>query len=186
MKMIIGSDEVGTGAVAGPIYVVAVAAPITWSFPKLRDSKKLSRAQREAIFDPLLLSLRGNWTVSTQSAQTIDRIGHFRALRDAHVTALKQLLKLYPRPHQVIVDGNLELPIPRVQSIPKADDKFQAVSAASVLAKVLRDEEMEFWEGKFPHYSFGRHRGYLTELHLRELREWGLSELHRKSCRVNL
>lgn len=185
--IIIGSDEVGWGPVAGPLYVVAVAMPRTWSFQGLRDSKKLTRRTREAMFEPLVEQVRGNWSLAIRTPEQIDQLGAQACLVDAHVSVLKGLIAKTPRCFldRVIVDGTLELPAHllgwNATPVPKADDRFQVVSAASVIAKVLHDDVMTALSEKYPQYGFETNAGYETAAHLRALKRHGLCPAHRRS-----
>lgn len=181
---IIGSDEVGWGAVAGPLYVVGVAASSNWSFKGLRDSKKLTRAAREAIFEPLVDEVRGHWVLAIRTPEQIDRLGAQHCLIDAHTSVLKRLLARYPRAFldRVIVDGSLRLPdVYEAVSIPKADDAFPTVAAASVLAKVLRDYTMTAAASTYPQYGFTTNVGYESAAHLKAIKKYGMCPLHRRS-----
>jgi ribonuclease HII len=186
--ILIGSDEVGWGAVAGPLYVVGVAMPSSWSFPGLRDSKKYTgkkgREQREAIFEPLLEEVRGHWELSIFQPEEIDRRGAQHCLIEAHTEVLTRLIARTPEESidRVIVDGKNRLPrVRRAVPIPKAEDHFQAVAAASVLAKVLRDALMDDFARIYPQYGFESHAGYGVKDHLKAIRKHGLCPIHRRS-----
>jgi len=182
-KLVIGSDEVGWGAVAGPLYVVGVAVPAMWKLAGLKDSKKYAdRASRAAIFEALTEEVRGNWALATASATQIDELGAQRCLVEAHTRVLLELLKRHPEADRVIVDGNLRLPdVRQAVAIPKADTNFPAVSAASVLAKVLRDDAMVALARSYPQYGFDKHVGYCTAAHLKAMKKYGLCPHHRRS-----
>lgn len=185
----IGSDEVGWGAVAGPLYVVGVAMPTSWSFPGLRDSKKYTgkagRQRREALFEPLIDEVRGRWALASRTPEELDLLGAQHCLVGAHTEVLQRLLGRIPMTEhvdRVIVDGNLRLPeVKAAISIPKADDKFQVVSAASVLAKVLRDNVMIALAATYPQYGFITNAGYESPEHTRALKKYGLCPAHRRS-----
>lgn len=184
-SFIIGSDEVGWGALAGPLYVVGVAAEKGWRFPGLKDSKKYaSKEARSAFFESLIDELRGCWALSIYSASQIDRFGAQHCLVDAHTQVLQELLARMTRSavDRIIVDGNLHLPRMReAVAVPKADANFPAVSAASVIAKVLRDDAMGAFARSFPQYGFERNVGYGTAEHLRAIKKYGLCPAHRRS-----
>jgi len=182
----IGSDEVGWGAVAGPLYVVGVAMPKVWALQGLRDSKKLSRTAREALFEPLVEQVRGNWALAIRTAEQIDRLGAQHCLIDAHTAVLQQLLARTTGAYTMIVDGSLRLPeLPQAASIPKADDHFPIVSAASVIAKVLRDDLMRELAATYPWYGFETNAGYGSTHHLEALKKYGLCPIHRRSYLKN-
>lgn len=180
----IGSDEVGWGPVAGPLYVVGVAMPKRWSFPGLRDSKKLTRRAREAMFEDLVTAVRGNWALAIRTPEQIDRLGAMPCLIDAHTSVLQELIARTPRAalDKVIVDGNLQLPlVPYAVAVPRAEDHFQVVAAASVIAKVLHDDAMMAISAKYPQYGFQTNVGYETKKHLKAIKEYGLCPAHRRS-----
>lgn len=183
--IMIGSDEVGWGSVAGPLYVVGVAMPTAWALQGLRDSKKLTRAAREALFEPLVEQVRGNWALAIRMPEQIDRLGAQQCLVDAHTSVLQRLLGRVPMTEvidRVIVDGNLHLPeVKSAISIPKADDHFPIVSAASVLAKVLHDDYMSALARSYPKYGFETNAGYETASHLKAIKKYGLCPEHRRS-----
>lgn len=184
-SVVIGSDEVGWGAVAGPLFVVAVAAQKSWRFRGLRDSKKYAdKAERADVFERLTEELRGHWALATYSPSQIDQLGAQHCLIEAHTRVLQELLAKTPKSalDRVIVDGSLQLPSVRdAVAIPKADANFPVVSAASVLAKVLRDGVMVALARSFPQYGFETHVGYGTSTHMRAIKNHGLCPAHRRS-----
>lgn len=183
-KIVIGSDEVGWGAVAGPLYVVGVAAQAGWQFSGLKDSKKLSRQARLDLFDDLVEALRGRWALAIVPPAQLDQQGPQPCLVAAHTKVLRELLDKIPKADvdRIIVDGNLRLPeLREAVALPKADANFPAVSAASVLAKVLRDDAMAALTRTYPHYGFEEHVGYGTAAHLRAIKKHGLCPAHRRS-----
>lgn len=184
----IGSDEVGWGAVAGSLYVVGVAMPSNWRFRGLQDSKKYkgknARANREAIFEPLLKEVKGCWALAIFSAEQVDTLGAQHCLIEAHTSVLQQLVSRVPRQNieRVIVDGKLRLPkVPTAVAIPEADSHFQVVSAASVIAKVLHDDAMMALANSYPQYGFDEHMGYGTPAHMKAIRKHGMCPMHRRS-----
>jgi ribonuclease HII len=175
--VVVGIDEVGRGCWAGPVVAGAVilAEPIAG----LRDSKLLSKKQREAlaiIIHDQALAVGLGWV----DPATIDKQGLTKAVSLAMRQALAQITDAYDR---VIIDGNYNfLPgNPKVQTIIKADDSVPAVSAASIVAKVARDKYMKEIAANYPDYGFERHVGYGTALHLQKLKLHGISNLHRRS-----
>lgn len=176
----VGIDEVGRGCWAGPLLVVAArkAGPLPRG---LKDSKLLSRLQREAIFEKLVLSCQfgGGWVTSPE----IDKLGLAEALR---VGVLRSLNALGVAPsEQIIMDGNvnyISTAYLNAECIINADNSVPIVSAASVYAKVLRDRFMTKLALKYPKYGFENHVGYGTATHMAALKEHGVIDgIHRKS-----
>ncbi len=174
----VGIDEVGRGCWAGPLVAGAVilGAPIAG----LKDSKKLSKVQREqlaTIIQEQALAIGLGWVEPVE----IDEIGLSRAVQLAMQRALSKVTIKF---EEIIIDGNINY-FPqdvRARAVIKADDSVPAVSAASILAKVARDAYMAGEaHTKFPHYEFASHVGYGTKLHLEMLQLHGISPLHRKS-----
>lgn len=177
---LVGSDEAGYGAWAGPLCVAAVRVPADWVPPLgLTDSKKLSEAQRETVLvalerDPKVVS-----RVLMIPSNVIDRQGVYACLRQAHET-LHQELSWGLEGVRCVADGNLQLQ-GGIESIPKADGTVPAVSAASIFAKVTRDREMVRLGQQFLGYGFERHKGYGVPAHEEALRKLGPCSLHRMS-----
>jgi ribonuclease HII len=175
--MIVGIDEVGRGAWAGPLVVGAVLLGDI-SIPGLTDSKKLSKKRRE-ILD---IEIRQNATaigLGWVSAKQIDEIGLSEALKLASRRALEQIKHEYT---EIIIDGTIALiDDPRVTLLPKADLLIPSVSAASIVAKVARDNYMKHLDEIFPGYSFSAHVGYGTALHQASIKTLGVTPLHRLS-----
>ena len=175
----VGIDEVGRGCLAGPLLVVAARA--TAQLPKLRDSKSLSKAQRQGLFNSLIEAcLFGEGWVSSSE---IDKQGLTEAMKSGVARALKNLG--VSDQEEIILDGNYNyLPVhyKNFQCIIKADQSIAVVSAASIYAKVRRDLYMKELAKKHPHYLFDSHAGYGTKAHYRALKEYGpLEFVHRTS-----
>jgi len=186
-EVILGSDEVGYGALAGPIFVCAAFLPVGWTFPELKDSKKFaSHPTRErflARFLPALEEAGGGYALEYATAEDIDLLGVARVLpllhRDALRSAEQRLAgRLLSR---VVVDGSLHIDFPGAESVPKADGNVPAVMAASVIAKVHRDRVMIAFAETYPQYSFNKNMGYGSSAHLAALVEFGPCPLHRRS-----
>ena len=177
---IIGSDEVGYGAWAGPLYVCAYVAQDSWALPGLNDSKKLSRTEREEVYRRLDLTQA---VLISVAPETIDTYGLGHCVVRAHTQAITELLQRGYAGARIIVDGSLRLPLPDAESIPKADGIYPAVMAASVIAKCNRDYLMRTLARTFPEYGFESHVGYGTPEHMSALRAYGPCALHRLSYR---
>jgi ribonuclease HII len=177
---IIGSDEVGYGSWAGPLYVCAYVAPEGWTAPGLDDSKKLSVKQRLEVYTRLDLTRAALISVEPT---TIDEFGLGHCLVRAHVQAITELVERGFGGASIIVDGNMRLPLAEAKSIPKADTMVPAVMAASVIAKCNRDIFMKGLHQKYPQYGFASHVGYGTPEHMAALRAYGPCPAHRMSYR---
>lgn len=174
---IVGIDEVGRGCWAGPL--VAGAVLLRTDVHGLKDSKKLSRAQREQLAK-LISSSGAEMCLGWVSAAEIDAIGLTQAVRLAMERALQAITAEYD---EVIVDGNFNFleHLPKTKAVIKADDSVPAVSAASIVAKVARDNYMAEQAVRFAGYGFEKHVGYGTAAHLAALNELGITQLHRTS-----
>lgn len=176
----IGADECGAGAWAGPLYVCGCAAPVTWATPpKLNDSKKLDAAKREEVFYYLKANLNLRFEVATADVEEIDRDGLSKALKRCFEDVLKKLLAAVPGA-LVVVDGEVQLTGLRYLHFPRADGEVPAVMAASIYGKVLHDRAMVKLGQQYPGYGLGDHMGYGTNKHEDALRVKGKSPAHRK------
>lgn len=197
-RYIIGLDEVGRGALAGPVTVGAAILPartklaaIAGGLP-LRDSKKLTPRQREEWVVRLKKAGTVPYAVASVSAKEVDRSNISRAANAAAGKALRKLSARYRvdvKGAKIFLDGGLFLPkgavrLASVQTVVKGDEKISAVSLASIVAKVHRDRLMVRRHENFPQYDFARHKGYGTRAHIRAVKKHGLSAIHRKTfCR---
>lgn len=178
IQTIAGVDEVGRGCLAGPVYAAAVILPQEFELPKLNDSKKLSPAQREVLFEQIhqqAVAVEVAWV----DVEEIDRINIFHAALKAMALALQQL---QTHPQLVLVDGKFKVPVSLSQkTMVKGDARSASIAAASIVAKVSRDRFMGSQDKCFPGYNFSQHKGYGTAAHLKALGELGVSPLHRRS-----
>jgi ribonuclease HII len=183
---IIGADEVGYGALAGMLCVCAVKASSDWYLDGLNDSKKLSPKKRNIMRDRLLkLTERGviQFSMAERSNVEIDMVGVATALRSCYAEVYK---KLYGPDCLLIADGNLkfdELAADgyTVESVIKADAKYPAVMAASIIAKEWRDDKMHTLHFSYPNYGWDHNVGYAAKDHLDAIAKHGPCPLHRYS-----
>ena len=193
-KFVAGSDEVGFGAIAGPIYTCAVYAPYKWSIPGLADSKTLSAKKIAKLTAELYKEVREgriSYNIAVSSPGTIDEGGVQWALANAHCAVLAGVLKVteynvdmvpYQRKDVMLVaDGSMDLPF--IVSIPKADTFIPQVMAAAIIAKFQRDQYMRECGARFPNYGFIRHVGYGTAEHMEAIKKLGPCPIHRMSYR---
>jgi ribonuclease HII len=185
--VIAGCDEAGRGPLAGPVYAAAVILPEGFYHPLLKDSKKMTAAQREQMRGIIEREAIA-WSVASVSAAEIDEINILQASINAMQTALRGLKV---RPDLILVDGNRFNPYYGVDGnriphkcIVKGDDKVPEISAASILAKTYRDEFMLKIDKEFPQYGWARNMGYPTEEHRAAIHAHGLTPYHRKTFTV--
>jgi len=207
MRYIIGIDEVGRGALAGPVTVAAVAATVNSKFqipnskPKLKDSKKLSPQQREIWFQwiieysNILENVGIFYTTASVSPKIIDKINISNAANLAATRALVRLMtndkRLTTKKFSIFLDGGLfikrSLVMSRkllVSTIVRGDEKIPAIMLASIVAKVSRDRKMIKLDKKYPKYGFGQHKGYGTKRHLKAIKKYGRLPIHRESFKI--
>lgn len=178
-KIEAGCDEAGRGCLAGSVYAAAVILPDGYDNPSLNDSKRLSAAKRMRLRDEIIRDARA-WAIGVVTPEEIDHINILRASILAMHRALDQL---QVRPEAIIVDGNRFLPYRDLPyaTIVKGDGKYQAIAAASILAKTYRDEYMERLAQEFPQYGWQSNKGYPTAQHREAIRQHGVTPYHRKS-----
>jgi len=179
-QLIAGVDEVGRGALAGPVVASAVILPlptIHQRFGLVRDSKQLSASQRESLFD-LINSSAVAVGLGIISNEVIDSVNILQATRMAMMQAVEKLRR---RPSFILIDrlGLSQCPIPQM-GITGGDRACLSIACASIVAKITRDRMMEEMDRTYPGYGFARHKGYGTASHLSSLRELGPSPVHRK------
>jgi ribonuclease HII len=185
---IIGIDEVGRGPLAGPVTLCACAVPSDFDsshFEGIRDSKKLSEKKRgewHTRISDLKAKKMLDYAHASIPADEIDRIGIARAIEEAVRLCLVEL-DLAPDMVEVRLDGALKAPkeYTNQKTIIKGDEKEPVISAASIVAKVVRDGYMTEISATYPAYGFATHKGYGTALHIRAIKEHGVSPLHRRT-----
>jgi ribonuclease HII len=190
-RLVAGVDEVGRGALFGPVVAAAVILPAS-ALPQLaiagvKDSKQLSRVQRIKLAQEIQ-RLALDWRIGYATSDEIDQIN----ILQASLLAMKRaILKLKVQPDICLIDGREfvpDLPIPQ-QGMVKGDERSLEIAAASVVAKVWRDELIIRFAAKYPDYDLVANKGYGTERHRLALQQYGPSRLHRLSfspCRVGL
>jgi ribonuclease HII len=177
-ELVCGVDEAGRGPLAGPVFAAAVILDPAHPIRGLRDSKKLTEARRDA----LAIEIKAyalSWSIAECSHQEIDEIN----ILQASLLAMKRAVDTLPTmPTLALIDGN-RCPVMTVRAIAivGGDDKVDAISAASILAKTARDAALVVLHAAYPDYAFDRHKGYPTALHLERLRLHGVSPVHRRS-----
>lgn len=183
VSLLCGVDEVGRGALAGPVVAAAVVLPQGAEIQDVRDSKKLTHRKREELFQLIAAKALGIG-VGFIPHDEIDETDILRAALRAMRRACERLA-LRVEPDLVYVDGTYEIPdLPWPQEpYPQADENSMSVAAASIIAKVLRDRYMAQLDSTYPEYGFARHKGYPTREHVETLRRMGLSPVHRRTFR---
>ncbi|WND41187.1 ribonuclease HII [Pasteurella multocida] len=178
VELIAGVDEVGRGPLVGAVVTAAVILDPHQPILGLNDSKKLSEKKRLLLAEEIKQKALA-WSLGRAETEEIDQLNILHATMLAMKRAVENL-KI--QPHFVLVDGNRvpELMIP-AQAIVKGDGLVAEISAASILAKVARDQEMAELDKRYPEYAFAQHKGYPTALHLAKLAELGPLAQHRRS-----
>ena len=181
--MEVGIDEVGKGAVFGPVFSAVVVLTKKNKFTLkqygVKDSKKLTPKQRNLLL-PKILLLSSDYGIGQSSAREIDKLGIRLATELSMIRAIK---KLKEQPSELMIDGSLLLRLWNgiQKNIISGDSKFTSIAAASILAKVSRDNLMERLEKKYSGYLLFKNKGYGTREHLSIIKENGITNLHRKS-----
>ena len=176
--LVAGVDEAGRGPLAGPVVAAAVILDDLHPIAGLADSKKLTAARREALFDEIRARALC-FSIAEASVEEIDRLN----ILQATLLAMRRaVLGLRLKPKMVLVDGNrlptLDIP---AEAIVKGDALVPAISAASILAKVMRDRMMRAYAEEYPEYGFDKHKGYGTAAHTEAILRYGPCPLHRRS-----
>ncbi|MAP31258.1 MAG: ribonuclease HII [Marinobacter sp.] len=179
-SLLAGVDEVGRGPLIGAVVTAAVILDPARPIPGLADSKKLTEKKRLRLYDDILENAAA-WSLGRCEAREIDELNIYQAT----MLAMKRAVEgLSIAPEYVLVDGN-RCPKWRWSSEPviKGDSRVEAISAASILAKVTRDREMEELDLRFPGFGLAQHKGYPTPVHLEALNRLGVTPEHRRSFR---
>ena len=177
-RVICGVDEAGRGPLAGPVCAAAVILPDNFEIPGLNDSKQLTDKKRRELY-PVIMSEALSYGIAFVNEKIIDRDNILQATLMAMRSAVKQL---YLKPDMILVDGNRLTEFgSKAEAIVKGDTKVAAIAAASILAKVARDQYMEAIDAVYPEYGFAIHKGYGTKRHYAAIREYGTCPIHRQS-----
>jgi ribonuclease HII len=179
---ICGVDEAGRGPLVGAVVAGAVVLDPQNPIEGLKDSKKLTPAKREFLYEQIMSKAKA-WGVGEASPAEIDEINILQATMLAMRRAIEDLtIRLGAWPDKALIDGNRcpELPID-AEAIIKGDAKEPAISAASIVAKVTRDRQMMSLHEQHPQYGFAQHMGYPTEAHFAALKQYGACDQHRRS-----
>ncbi len=177
-KTVCGLDEAGRGPLAGPVYAGAVILPAGYVPEGLNDSKKLTEAKREALFEEITKNALA-WAYGTASHEEIDEIN----ILNASMLAMRRAVEALPiRPDFLLIDGNVVRGFSiEAKSLVKGDAKSPSIAAASIIAKVLRDRECAEMAKRYPEYGFEKHKGYPTKAHYEAIAAHGVLPIHRKS-----
>lgn len=177
IHLIAGVDEVGRGPLAGPVVAAAVILPENCKIPGLNDSKKIPKSKHYAIYQAVLdqaLSVG----IGIKDNRVIDQVNIYEATKLAMLEAIQEL---DPRPQHLLIDAmKLALPISQT-SIIKGDANSLSIAAASIVAKVTRDQMMAAYDQEYPGYDFAQNAGYGTSNHLEGLERHGVTPIHRRS-----
>ena len=179
----VGIDEVGRGCIFGPVFasIVVISAENNHLLKKIGvdDSKKLSEKKRNSLL-PKILKLSKDWGIGQSSVREIDRYGIRHA---TELSMVRAIYKLKLTPSKIYIDGNLPLTLwqGEQENIIKGDSKLTSISAASILAKVKRDALMIRLEEKYKGYLLYKNKGYGTSDHFLSIKQFGITNMHRKS-----
>ena len=177
MELIAGVDEVGRGPLAGPVVAAAVILPKACKIPGLNDSKKIPKSKHKEIYEAVLQNAVAIG-IGIKDNQVIDQVNIYEATKLAMMEAIGQL---DPQPQHLLIDAmKLDLPISQT-SIIKGDANSLSIAAASIVAKVTRDQMMEEFDREYPGYDFAQNAGYGTAKHLAGLDKRGVTPIHRRS-----
>ena len=176
--LIAGVDEVGRGSLVGPVYAAAVILKKKVDKKKLKDSKKLTKINRQIL--EKYIKKNSYWSIGSASLKEIEKLN----ILNASLLAMKRaIMKLKKKPGQILIDGNK---IPKIKNynlkyVIKGDEKIPEISAASIIAKVSRDRLITKMSKKYIKYSWNKNAGYGTKSHLLAIKKFGITKHHRKT-----
>lgn len=180
-QTVLGLDEAGRGSWAGPIFVAGVILPINYQNDAIRDSKVLTKKQRAELYQVIIKNAIA-YQISIIPAKEVDK----KDPKHATIETMYNIINYFePQPSVALIDAEkITHPSIKTVSIIKGDSQSISIAAASILAKVARDQYMEKMQNKYPAFSFAKHKGYGTILHLNELKQNGpIKNFHRYSYR---
>ncbi len=177
-QVIAGVDEVGCGALAGPVYAAAVILPLESRLSLIRDSKQLSPTQRKSVFETFQKK-NITWALGIATHQEVDKLN----VRQASLLAMRRAVEALATKADAVISDAFSIPGLTVPCTPviRGDCFVKSVAAASIVAKVERDRFMQEMEERYPGYGFAQHKGYGTRRHLEALERLGPCHIHRKS-----
>jgi len=178
-QFVAGVDEVGRGPLAGPVVAAAVILDSNNPIEGLMDSKKITEKRREVLADEIKEKALA-WAIARVDVDVIDEINILQASLRAMAISVYDLSQ---QPDFVMIDGNKipsELKV-QAEAVVKGDDRVPCISAASIIAKVARDQEMIEMDTVYPGYGLAKHKGYPTKVHMEALQKLGVTEIHRRS-----
>ncbi len=187
-RLIIGVDEAGRGPLAGPVVAAAVVInKYSQYLEEVNDSKKLTEAKREKIYENILNDENIIFGVGIVNSDIIDEINILQATYMAMRKAIDDIFIINKEDYLILVDGNREIKDCNYmqETVVKGDAKSLSIATASIIAKVTRDRIMKEFDNTIPGYNFSKHKGYGTKEHYKLLRENGISNIHRKTFLKN-
>ena len=176
--LIAGVDEAGRGPLAGPVVSAAVILPADFSVDGVNDSKKLTAAKRDRLFD----RIRAEAVSVAVGIADHEEIDHLNILQASLLSMKRAVKALETPPDYLLIDGIFTVSYPAAQeAVKKGDSLSMSIAAASIIAKVTRDRIMDNYDREFSQYGFKKHKGYPTQKHREAIRQHGPSPIHRKS-----
>ena len=181
-KLVCGVDEAGRGSLAGPVTAAAVILPKNYKNPFIKDSKKLNQDQRTRLYNEIIKDCI-SYSIMSIDSKKIDKIN---ILNSTYLAMNFAIENLEIKPHKIIIDGNRFKTDKKInfECIVGGDNKYLSIAAASILAKVKRDEIMCELNNLFPLYGWKNNKGYGTVSHREMISKYGLCRFHRKTFKI--